>query len=140
MTAKLTPDQVATIIRVWGESGNQSECARQAGCSPQSAGRYIVAHGLDSTGKLYADACARGVRLAVQTVAKARRKIDEALDVAADVKDLTALAAQAHDNLRVRATVQMNHAKLIGALIEKHELTGANGSPLTIYAPPEREP
>ncbi len=138
---KLTPAQVETIVRVWAETGNQSEAARQAGCSPQSAGRYIVAHGLDSAGKLYADACARGVRLAAQTVAKARRRIDMALDAGdLEVKDLTALAAQAHDGLRARALVQMNHAKLSGAFVEKHEHTGANGSPLTIFAPPEHEP
>ena len=136
MAAPLTPAQVETIARVWGATGNQSEAARQAGCSPQSAGRYIVKHGLDSTGKLYAEACARGVRLA----AKARRKIDAALDGDdLEIKDLAALAAQAHDNLRVSATVQMNHAKLSGALIEKHDVT-SGGSPLTIYAPPEREP
>lgn len=140
MTAPLTTAQVETIVRVWAETGNQSEAARQAGCSPQSAGRYIVKHGLDSAGKLYADACAQGVRLAAQTVAKARRKIDAALDSEdLEVKDLCALAAQAHDGLRARATVQMNHAKLSGAFVEKHDVT-SGGSPLTIFAPAETEP
>lgn len=135
---KLTPAQVETIVRVWAETGNQSEAARQAGCSPQSAGRYIVAHGLDSAGKLYADACARGVRLAAQTVAKARRRIDMALDAGdLEVKDLTALAAQAHDGLRARALVQMNHAKLSGALIDRTDVT-SGGAPLAsvVVLPP----
>jgi hypothetical protein len=139
MGAPLLPAQVEVIERVWTQTANAAEAARQAGCSEASARRYIIRARLKDSDGLYADACARGVRLAAQTVAKARRKIDAALDNASDVKDLTALAAQAHDNLRVRATVQMNHAKLSGVIVEKHDVT-SGGSPLTIFAPAEREP
>ena len=31
MTSPLTTEQVETIVRVWAETGNQSEAARQAG-------------------------------------------------------------------------------------------------------------
>ena len=140
MAARLTPAQVETIARVWVETGNQSECARQAGCSPQSAGRYIVASGLDSTGKLYADACAKGVRLAVATVAKARRKISEALDSVEEVKDLAALAAQAHDNARVCLTAQLNHAKLSGALIDRTDVTSGGQTVAAVVLMPPLDP
>lgn len=129
MAARLTPAQSETIARVWTESGSAREAARQAGCSHQSARRHLVAAGLDQKGTLYAEACAKGVRMAIATVAKARRKIDEALDTATEVKDLAALAAQAHDNARVRLTAQLNHARMSGALIERSDVT-SGGAPL----------
>lgn len=109
----LTVAQAATIKRVWLETANASEAARQAGCSVQSACRYVVKHSLEGAGKLYADALAREERLHLAVVAKGRRRVSEALDSAdADVAELTRAA---NDSLRAVNATRIAHLKATGA-------------------------
>ena len=68
-------------------------------------------------------------------------RLETELEGAETPKDLVEVSKAMHDGLRTLSQVRTAHAKVTGDhAAEKHELTGANGSPLTIYAPPEREP
>lgn len=109
---RLTPAQVETIKRVWLETANASEAAREAGCSHQSALRCVVRHGMDSSGRLYADALARAEREHLALVAKGRRRLSEALD--ASDADVAELARAANDSLRAVTATRIAHLKAAG--------------------------
>lgn len=111
----LTPAQVETIERVWLETANASEAARQAECSPQSAARYLVRGGLDKAGSLYAQALARAERQHLALVEKARRKVSAALDMAGtDSGAVAELARAANDSLRAVTSTRVAHLKAAG--------------------------
>lgn len=110
----LTPAQVETIERVWLETANASEAARQAECSPQSAARYLVRGGLDKAGSLYAQALARAERQHLALVEKARRKVATALDAAARSDEVAELARAANDSLRAVTSTRVAHLKAAG--------------------------
>lgn len=115
MAAPLTVEQVATIKRVWLATANASEAAREAGCSHQSASRYIVRHGLDSSGQLYARALEREERLHLAAVRKARRKVREALiSAGTDADAVSKLTRAATDGLRSVNATRIAHLKASG--------------------------
>lgn len=58
----LTPLQVEIIARVHEETGNASEAARQAGCSPDAVALRLKADANRKRSALHARACERGVR------------------------------------------------------------------------------
>ena len=144
MSRPLTPKQVRTIKRVWLETANASEAARQAGCSEAAARRHIGAKKRDKApvdratkrADLYAQSLDEAEQEHLAVVAKARRKVSDCLDAAAEVRDVSMLAAQAHDGLRAITTTKMAHAKLSGALVEKHDVT-SGGAALKLYLPDE---
>lgn len=124
----LTPEQRATVLRVWTETTNASEAARQAGCSVRSALRTLrIAHAPNAA-TLYAQALEGEVAAHLATVRKARGRLHRALDVADDaaVPDLTRAA---NDSLRAVSSLQVAHAKLSGTLVDKHDVT-SGGAPL----------
>lgn len=132
MTRKrLTPDQCATIERVWLATANASEAAREAGCSHQSALRVIVRRGLDSAGQLYAQALAKAERLHLALVRKARRRVSKALDQAGtDSEAVSELTRAANDSLRAVAATRAAHLKISGlSAPDRHDVT-SGGAPL----------
>ena len=132
---KLTVEQVATIERVWLETANASEAARQAGCGEASARRYIIRCGLAKADDLYAQALARAEREHLALVGAGRKRLRLALDVADDaaVVDITRAA---NDSLRAVTATKMAHAKLTGKLIDRTDVT-SGGKPLALYLPDE---
>ena len=137
----LTPDEAATIVRVFHETGNASEAARQAGVS-EGAARSVLRKARETTRhELHARALARAERSYRRALVANLTRLETELEGAETPKDLVEVSKAMHDGLRTLSQVRTAHAKVTGDhAAEKHELTGANGSPLTIYAPPEREP
>ena len=126
--APLSPAQVAELKRVWLETANASEAARVVGCSVRSALRYLKREALPNAATLYAQALDGEMQAHLATVRKARGRLHRALDVADDAA-VPDLARAANDSLRAVSAVQVAHAKLTGALIEKHDVT-SGGAPL----------
>lgn len=137
----LTPDQSAAVLKAFHETANVCEAARLAGVS-EGAARNVVAvwREADRSG-LHARALARVERDYRRAVAANLPRLTRALDEAPTTKDVVEVSKAMHDGLRTLSQVRTAHAKVTGEhAAEKHELTGANGSPLTIFAPPEIEP
>jgi transposase len=138
----LTPKQAGAIKRVWLETASFAETARRVGVSESSVRKYLgkkgkpVCEPQPDAAALYARELDKNERDHLATVSKARQRIDSALDVVADTKELVGLAAQAHDGLRAITTTKMAHAKLSGALVEKHDVT-SGGAALKLYLPAE---
>lgn len=137
----LTPEQTATILRVWQGTGNRSEAARQAGVDEKAARRAITKASEPRRAELHALAMARAERDYRRALSANLARLTVALESAPTAKDLVEVSKAMHDGLRTLSQVRTAHAKATGDhAAEKHELTGANGSPLTIYAPAEHEP
>lgn len=118
---RLTPEQVETVKRVWLETSNASEAARQAGCSHQSVLRTIVRQGLDSSGQLYAHALAKAEVEHLAFVNRARSRLAAALDAAEDGA-VPEIVRAANDSLRAVSQTRAAHLKVTGlAAPEKHE-------------------
>lgn len=112
----LTPEQLAEATRVYLETGNYSEAARAIGSNNHShVRRALIAAQEPERAQLHAHALARAERDARRALVKARRKLVEALDGAADEKALATVAAQIHDNARATTQMRTAHAKLTGA-------------------------
>lgn len=125
---KLTTAQVETIERAWLETANASEAARQAGCSEASVRRYVIRRGLSKADELYAQALARAEREHLALVSAGRKRLRGALDVVDD-GDVAEIVRAANDSLRAVTATKMAHAKMVGTLIERHDLT-SDGKPL----------
>ena len=137
----LTPDEAATVVRVFHETGNVSEAGRQAGVS-EGAARGVLAKAREADRhELHTRALAKAERLYRRALVANLDRLTAELGNAATPKDLVEVSKARHDGLRTLSQVRTAHAKVTGEhAAEKHELTGANGSPLTIYAPAEHEP
>lgn len=142
---KLTVAEVETIVRVWLETANASEAARQAGCNESTVRRVVARKRLPKSDDLYAQALAQEEAEHLALVTKARRKISKALD-GADGDSLPDLARAVNDSLRavsatrtahLRATGQhapdkhnVNLAARVVVLPEMDELDDAPGGPV----------
>lgn len=136
MTAPLAPADVAELKRVWLETTNASEAARAVGCSQRTALRYLKRESLPDAAALYAQALDGEVQTHLATVRKARRRLHRSLDTAPD-EAVPEIARAANDSLRAVSALQVAHAKLSGALIDKHDIT-SGGAPLAsvVFLPP----
>lgn len=136
---RLTPAQVETLKRVWLETANASEAARQAGVSEASARRYIIRKGWTKADELYAQALAKAERLHLALVRKAHRKVSKALDQAGtDSEAVSELTRAANDSLRAVAATRAAHLKLTGlSAPDRHDVT-SGGAPLAsvVILPP----
>jgi len=132
----LSPADVAELKRVWLATANASEAARVVGCSQRTALRYLKRESLPDSAALYAQALDSEMQAHLATVRKARGRLHRALDVADDAA-VPDLARAANDSLRAVSAVQVAHAKLTGALVEKHDVT-SGGAPLAtvVLMPP----
>lgn len=128
MASPLSPSDVAELKRVWLETANASAAARAVGCSVRTALRYLKREALPNAATLYAQALDGEMQAHLATVRKARGRLHRALDVADDTA-VPDLARAANDSLRAVSAVQVAHAKLTGALVEKHDVT-SGGAPL----------
>lgn len=137
----LTPEQSADILASWQSTGNYSETAREHGISDHAV-RLVVRRATESDrGELHTLALAKAERSYRRALTANLERLTAALDAAPTTKDLVEASKAMHDGLRTLSQVRTAHAKITGEhAAEKHEHTGANGSPLTIFAPPEREP
>lgn len=120
----LTPEQIAEAARLYAETGNASEVARQMGLDDWTVTRALRAAGERTRAELHTHALARAERDARRALVEIRRKLELAADTAADVKELAAIAAQVHDNARATTQMRVAHAKLTGEhAAEKHAHT-----------------
>lgn len=137
----LTPAQSAAVLDAFHETANVCEAARLAGVSEGAARNVLAASREADRSGLHARALSRVEREYRRAVAKNLPRLNAALRDAATPKDLVEVSKAMHDGLRTLSQVRTAHAKVTGEhAAEKHEHTGANGSPLTIFAPPEHEP
>ena len=111
----LTPEQLAEATRVYLETGNYAQAARAIGSDRSNVRRQLLAAEEPQRAALHACALARAERDARRALVKARRKLVEALDGAADEKALATVAAQIHDNARATTQMRTAHARLTGA-------------------------
>lgn len=131
----LTPEQLAEAARVYHETGNYSEAARAIGSNNHShVRRALIAAREPERAQLHAHALARAERDARRALERIRAKLEAAADGAAEVKDLTALAAQIHDNARATTQMRVAHAKLTGA----HAPDRIEGAAITVLLPEEK--
>lgn len=138
---KLTTAQVKTIERVWLETTNASEAARQAGCSERSARRCILRRGLPKSAEIYAQALAQAEADHLAFVSRARRRLAAALDAAEDV-DVPEIVRAANDSLRAVAQTRSAHLKVSGlAAPDRTDITsGGERVQLQVFVPEERDP
>lgn len=121
--SKLTPAQVETLDRVWLETTNASEAARQAGCSERSARRYILRRGLPKSAELYAQALATAEADHLALVNRGRRRLAAVL-AAADDDAVPEIVRAANDSLRAVSQTRSAHLKVSGlAAADRHEHT-----------------
>ena len=135
---KLTPAQVETLERVWLETANASEAARQAGCSERSVRRHVIRHALPKAAELYARALEQAEREHLATLRIARRKVSRFLRSARTSKAVAELTRAATSALQGVTSTRMAHAKITGALVEKHEVNHSGN--LVIHMPDEKPP
>lgn len=130
----LTPEQIAEATRLYAECGNASEVARRMELDDWTITRALRAAGERTRAELHAHALARAERNARRALERIRAKLEAAADGAAEVKDLTALAAQIHDNARATTQMRVAHAKLTGA----HAPDRIEGPAFTVLLPEEK--
>ena len=121
----LTPDQIAEATRVYLATGNYSEAARAIGSDNHShVRRALIAAREPDRAQLHTHALAKAERDARRALQRVRAKLEAFTEQAVDTKDLTALAAQIHDNARATTQMRVAHAKLTGEhAAEKHAHT-----------------
>lgn len=120
----LTPEQIAEAARLYAETGNASEVARQMGLDDWTITRALRAAGERTRAELHTHALARAERDARRALVTIRKRLVEKAEEVGDVKDLAALAAQVHDNARATTQMRVAHAKLTGEhAAEKHAHT-----------------
>lgn len=120
----LTPEQIAEAARLYAETGNASEVARQMGLDDWTVTRALRAAGERTRAELHTHALARAERDARRALVTIRKRLVEKAEEVGDVKDLAALAAQVHDNARATTQMRVAHAKLTGEhAAEKHAHT-----------------
>jgi pyruvate-formate lyase len=111
----LTPDQIAEATRVYLATGNYSEAARAIGSDNHShVRRALIAAREPERAQLHTHALAKAERDARRALQRVRAKLEAFVEEAVDTKDLTALAAQVHDNARATTQMRVAHAKLTG--------------------------
>lgn len=138
---KLTNGQIETALRVYGETGNACEAARQAGCVESAVRSLLARKGVAKQRDRHARLC----EAALQSARKSLRGLGEDVeafiannlrtdsleprDLAALVKaraDLAATIAKIADREDRRRTGvlerQKLRAELAGELIQKHEV------------------
>lgn len=152
----LTPLQVEIIARVYEETGNASESARQAGCSTASADRAVRKIRQRKREDLHARACERGVREGRRHMTATSRLLAGILstetpdalvmdpkDIAAIANALTSatklrldLAATLRKNAQARLTREKTRAET--AIIRHRLEQPANDGVLVTYEARER--
>lgn len=123
----LTPEQLAEATRVYHATGNYSEAARAIGSGDHShVRRALIAAREPDRAQLHTHALAKAERDARRALERIRKKLEAFGEEAVDTKDLTAIAAQLHDNARATTQMRVAHAKLTGEHApEKHAHTVA---------------
>lgn len=117
----LTPEQIAEATRVYHATGNYSEAARAIGSDVSNVRRALIAANEPTRAILHTHALARAERDALRALVSTRKQLVAAAETAFDTKDLTAIAAQVHDNARATTQMRVAHAKLTGEhAAEKH--------------------
>jgi hypothetical protein len=120
----LTREQEETILRVWYETRNASEAARQAGVAEHAARLALQRLREAKRGELHARALAKVERQYRRTVAKNLSRIETRLDGVKSTKAFCDATKALHDGLRTLSQVRIAHAKLTGEHApEQQELT-----------------
>lgn len=110
----LTPDQIAEATRVYLATGTYAEAARAIGADETAVSRQLRAAREPERAALHTHALAKAERDARRALQRVRAKLEAFVEEAVDTKDLTALAAQVHDNARATTQMRVAHAKLTG--------------------------
>ena len=130
----LTPDQIAEASTLYAQTGNASEVARRMGLDDWSVTRALRAVGERERAELHTRALAKAERDARRALQRVRAKLEAFTEQAVDTKDLTALAAQIHDNARATTQMRVAHAKLTG----DHAPDRLEGPAITVLLPEEK--
>ena len=105
---------MAEALRVYLATGNYSEAARAIGADASNLRRQLIAAREPERATLHTHALAKAERDARRALERVRAKLEAFTEQAVDTKDLTALAAQIHDNARATTQMRVAHAKLTG--------------------------
>lgn len=120
----LTPEQMAEALRVYLATGNYSAAAEAIGSDRSNVRRQLIAADEPRRATLHTHALAKAERDARRALERVRAKLEAFTEQAVDTKDLTALAAQIHDNARATTQMRVAHAKLTGEhAADKHALS-----------------
>lgn len=110
----ITPEEIAVAAKVYQTTGNYAEAADAIGRDKSAVRRALIRAGEPLRATLHTHALAKAEREARRALVKSREKLATMLDASFDVKDVTAIAAQIHDNARATTTMRTAHAKLMG--------------------------
>ncbi len=141
--APLTPGQVETIARVYAETGNASEAARQAGCSADAAERCVARSAARHRAELYDRARDEGIRKAAESLDRGVTLVARMLgddgnglaprDVAALLRSVASLSAELRavaehrsraslarlTREKTRAEIALLHRRISGEHVER---------------------
>jgi hypothetical protein len=133
----ITPEEIAAAAKVYQTTGSYAEAAVAIGRDKSAVRRALIRAGEPLRATLHTHALAKAEREARRALVKSREKLATMLEASSDVKDVTALAAQIHDNARATTTMRTAHARLTGEHApEKHDVT-SGGAALKLYLPDE---
>lgn len=136
MAQQLTAERKAALYAEWLRTGNGREVARMFGVDEKTVRNVLREAEAPRKSALHTHALARAERDARRALEKVRDRLESMIDLAADVKELTAVAAQIHDNARATSSMRVNHAKLSGDLIEKVDHTSGGEKIATVVMLP----
>lgn len=136
MAQQLTAERKAEIYAEWLRTGNGREVARLFGVDEKTVRNVLREAEAPRKSALHAHALARAERDARRALVKVRARLEAIVDIASDVKELTAIAAQLHDNARATSSMRVNHAKLSGDLVEKIDHTSGGDRIATVVMLP----
>jgi hypothetical protein len=105
---------MAEALRVYLATGTYAEAARAIGADETAVRRQLRAAREPERAALHTHALAKAERDARRALQRVRAKLEAFVEEAVDTKDLTALAAQVHDNARATTQMRVAHAKLTG--------------------------
>lgn len=136
MAQQLTAERKAALYAEWLRTGNGREVARMFDVDEKTVRNVLREAEAPQKSALHTHALARAERDARRALEKVRERLESMIDSAADVKELTAIAAQVHDNARATSSMRVNHAKLSGDLIEKVDHTSGGEKIATVVMLP----
>lgn len=133
----ITPEQREIIIRVFHETANASEAARQAGVSEHAARNALGAERRSKRGELHLRALERAEREFRRAVVENLERMKDRLATTANDETFVDVTKAMHDGMRTLSQVRTAHAKAIGAHeADKVDVT-SGGKPLRVYLPDE---
>ena len=124
MATPLTPDETAHALAVYRDTGTFAAAALAVGRDRSTVRKALRRHVAPERHELMAAELEVAHANALRSVAKARRKAAELLDVADDPRDVALLAHTLNDALRATTTARAAHARLVTAAPSHEAVNG----------------